>query len=877
MTGMLMTLLAVYSITIATIWLFPGVAISPTFDAGGAPASCVEEACPMAPQDPPVRPYPGLPLARHHEARLAQARILPEVALARGVRTITEAAKLVPFHFAAYQRRVPGLLLPVYPVVGPLDSTSGRASEFAAYRPDEPRRRKDHVLKYEAPLGARNCLDCLPVRRALLADPRVPLVITEGLIKSDAITSAAIREGASVVCVSVQGTWNWRGRNVFDGLTAVADWEQIALNDRPVFIAFDSDAARNPSVHIAMARLKVFLEARGATVLIVYLPDRGDGSKCGADDYLADHTLLEMLALADLELRPLPDGPAVSPSSGTADHVGSYAVPPEEPAVSPDPCPMPALSELLAEVHTFLCRFVVFASPHQPVAVTLWAVHTHAFEAADTTPYVWVSSPKMRSGKSRTVDALALLVARPWRIIEPSEAVMFRKIHAERPTTFLDEIDTVFHDKQMRQMLRGILDEGHYRGATVPRCVGDGAALSYKDFSIFCPKLIGGIGTLPGTIADRSIPIRLKRRKRDEPVERFRRRDVTKDASPIVTGLARWAKDSETLQALGEARPRLPAKLNDRAADVWEPLFAIADLAGGEWPKRARDAAMALHGDPLVDTHEDDADVRLFGDLREIFGEEVFLATAIIVEELAAIPEAPWAEWRKGGKPLNAHGLAKLLKPFGITPKPDLKGQVRGYYRADFKDSWARYLEPEADEGGAEDSSGTAPTDEAAPTDDAPAEPQAGTGSAEPEVEKTPITQDPWTTQEPFDTPPELRRTAFSDFKPSRPSETVSNKGQRSIFRPSSEQVSDGLNSPASPSKIWVSDGLDDCIPEKGENADSGRLPTAPAGAEDASSTGPPSGQLPLHTDAQAEEDSHDSPGPGWWLALRSSDPDDAP
>jgi hypothetical protein len=207
---------------------------------------------------------------------LAEARILAEVAKARGVRTITEEAQLAPYHFADYQRRVPGLLLPVYPVVSLLGGGSGDGFEFAAYRPDNPRAqagRNGRVRKYEAAAGTRNCLDCLPMRRAMLADPRVVLVIVEGVLKSDSVTSAAIREGESVVCVSIQGVWNWRGRNACDGLTAVADWEQVALNGRFVHLAFDSDAWQNPSVHTALRRLTVFLEARGAIVSIVYLPD----------------------------------------------------------------------------------------------------------------------------------------------------------------------------------------------------------------------------------------------------------------------------------------------------------------------------------------------------------------------------------------------------------------------------------------------------------------------------------------------------------------------------------------------------------------------------------------------------------------------------
>jgi hypothetical protein len=116
---------------------------------------------------------------------------------------------------------------------------------------------------------------------ALIADPAVPLLITEGIPKADSAISLGL------CCIAVLGVWNWRGSNAAGGKTALPDWESIALNSRPVFIVFDSDVMENRKVHYALARLKAFLESRGATVRLIYLSSGELGEKIGLDDYIA--------------------------------------------------------------------------------------------------------------------------------------------------------------------------------------------------------------------------------------------------------------------------------------------------------------------------------------------------------------------------------------------------------------------------------------------------------------------------------------------------------------------------------------------------------------------------------------------------------------
>jgi hypothetical protein len=331
---------------------------------------------------------------------------------------------------------------------------------------------------------------------------------------------------------------------------------------------------------------------------------------------------------------------------------------------------------------------------HQASAVALWIFHTHAFDAADYSPYLAITSPEMRSGKTTLMKLLELLCARPWRVITPSEAVVFRKINRDRPTFLLDEYDTIFQERDY-EPLRAILNAGNEPGTFVPRCVGP--SLQLEDFAVFCPKALAGIGRLPTTVADRTIEIALKRKAAGETVARFRRREVAEEAEPLRQALASLA--SHHVDHLAVARPELPDELDDRAQDACEPLLAIADLAGGEWPEVARRAALAL-SDGRAAANEESDRLRLLEDLRDVFDHRKAdrLLTADLITELARDDESPWTDWwdEREGKPGKgaARGLAGKLRPFGIrsTTVRVEDGRGKGYHRSDFEDAWTRYV-----------------------------------------------------------------------------------------------------------------------------------------------------------------------------------------
>ena len=171
----------------------------------------------------------------------------------------------------------------------------------------------------------------------------------------------------------------------------------------------------------------------------------------------------------------------------------------------------------------------------------------------------------------------------PWMIAAASESAMFRKIADQRPTLILDEVDAIFAGKaENAESLRGILNAGNRPRAAVARTVGEGSNLKSVDFPVYCAKVLSGIGTdrWPDTVLDRSIRVTLKRKKKDEVIARFRYRKAYAETEALRNALAVWA--AEHTQALHDAEPELPDELDDRAAEGWEALFAIADLAGAE-------------------------------------------------------------------------------------------------------------------------------------------------------------------------------------------------------------------------------------------------------------------------------------------------------
>ena len=347
-------------------------------------------------------------------------------------------------------------------------------------------------------------------------------------------------------------------------------------------------------------------------------------------------------------------------------------------------------ADLLDQVAAMLARYVAFPSPAARDAVTLWTAHAHAVTAFESTPRLALLSAEKGSGKTRTLEVLELLVPRPMHAVSATAAALFRAVEATQPTLLFDEADTYFGPmaKGDQEELRALVNAGHRKGAVAYRCYGDPTKMEVRAYPAYCAVALAGIGDLPPTILDRAVLVRMRRRAPDEQVEPFRRRKAAKVAGDLRDGLAEWMEAHH--DQLADAEPEMPSGLVDRPADVWEALLAVADLAGGAWPTRARKAALELNAarveaDPSLG-------IALLRDLRAVWDGKESMPTERLLELLHALEESPWGDLR--GKPLDARGLARRLRPYEVRPTTIRVGDAtpKGYRREDLADAWSRYL-----------------------------------------------------------------------------------------------------------------------------------------------------------------------------------------
>ncbi len=620
---------------------------------------------------PKIDPRPSNKLMKRDLAMFARIGVPPDLLEAAHVERVSDADARERFGIQGpVSRNMAGIVFPYHSHI-----TGNRVT--ARVRRDNPEIEDGQPKnKYISAYGDGRHLYFPPDVKSKLALPETPIVLVEAEKSGLGLTAWAQRTGTDLLALGLGGCWGWRGRI---GKTESASGERVDVlgplpdlsvcDGRTVYVMLDANTATNYKVQAARAALAKELRKRGCTVLICELPSVGGVN--GPDDYIAaagDEAMLQVFSAAHAPTaKPAAQGESRTQESVTLTATGA---------------------EILDWIVNFLRRFVSL-SMEQARAAALWIVHTHAIDAADSTPYLSINSAEKQSGKTRLLEVMKLLVREQWFTGRVTAAVLVRKIDAVVPSLLLDESDAAFAgDPVYAETLRGVLNHGHRRGGCSSLCVGQGAAITYKDFSVFCPKAIAGIGKLPDTVADRSVPIRLKRAPRGR-VERFRERDAEREAKPQKSQIAAWCKAH--IQELRDARPDTPSGLSDRQADVCEPLLAIADAVGGEWPKNARGALLKLCTGAQAD--DDSVGVRLLQDIKNIFTEKQAdeISSTDLCDNLALVETSPWAEWSHG-KSLSTVKLAKLLKPFEVYPGPLSSGQVRGYRLSAFEEAFSLYI-----------------------------------------------------------------------------------------------------------------------------------------------------------------------------------------
>jgi Protein of unknown function (DUF3631) len=393
-----------------------------------------------------------------------------------------------------------------------------------------------------------------------------------------------------------------------------------------------------------------------------------------------------------------------------------------------EPVDAPAL---LTEIAETIGKYVIM-DPHQRDAAALGAVFAHTHDLRDTAPIFFIVSPTKRCGKTRLERVVKRLVPKPLMASSASPAFLARAIEKHRPTILIDEYDaTATGDQAMSETLRGQLNSSFDRdGAKIGKCVPlPGGGYDEREFSTWAATWIAGIKKIPETVEDRSVILRLKRKLPGEKVARFRAKDGG-ELAILKRKVARFVVDNE--QRLRDIEPDMPEALSaagDRAPDAWEPLVAIADVAGGAWPERARNAALALAGVDAAPL-DGDVDAALLSDISHILNAcDAFEPTAeqlknnkqIAVEALdafrgredgklrsrrivglggeqltnalATLVERKWPAWDKG-KPMRPHQLARLLGAFSVRSQPLRDGDTvfRGYPRDRLEDAIERYI-----------------------------------------------------------------------------------------------------------------------------------------------------------------------------------------
>ncbi|QSY50494.1 DUF3631 domain-containing protein [Streptomyces griseocarneus] len=349
--------------------------------------------------------------------------------------------------------------------------------------------------------------------------------------------------------------------------------------------------------------------------------------------------------------------------------------------------------QVLSDLRAQFRRYVVLPNEDALTAVTLWVAATHLQTAWQHAPRLAVVGPAKRCGKSRLLDVVTETVHDPLITVNASPAAVFRSITENPPTLLVDEADTLFGSAKVAEKneeMRGLLNAGHQRNRPTLRVSGPNHEVS--KFPTFAMAALAGIGDLPDTIMDRSVVIRMRRRRPGEKVAEFRTVRDTPALHALRDRLMAWLAPLHATAM--DLTPPMPVE--DRAADTWEPLIAVADLAGGPWPEAARAACLAMTKHEAEQDQDNSAlNIRLLADIRRVFaaeGNPAIIRTSRLIDSLNEDAESPWPGYSDKG--LTARGLQLLLKDYGIGSAnrrfPD-GHQAKGFTRLQFTDAWARY------------------------------------------------------------------------------------------------------------------------------------------------------------------------------------------
>ena len=333
-------------------------------------------------------------------------------------------------------------------------------------------------------------------------------------------------------------------------------------------------------------------------------------------------------------------------------------------------------------IETLRARLVL--NRQQAIAVALWVIYSYVFDLFNIAPVLLVHSPLRECGKTTTGALLCQLVFRPSPTANLSTAALYHEIEQHKPVLIIDEADRFIHGANE---LVGVLNAGHTRPtAYVVRCIGG----QNQRFYVFCPKIILMIGTPPDTIYDRSIAIKMVRKRDDEHIVALDSVWRCRELRILQAQIQRWANDNR--ERIRQAHVERAGLGSSRAEDNWRPLLSIAKVIGDEWHESALDAARTL----VRGNSQKSLVVQLLEDIRHAFEtiNDDKISSAQLIDLLCTDPEKPWLT-ANNGRPIGYRQLRKMLDDFNIESDDirfDLGTVLKGYRREWFADAFARYV-----------------------------------------------------------------------------------------------------------------------------------------------------------------------------------------
>lgn len=344
-------------------------------------------------------------------------------------------------------------------------------------------------------------------------------------------------------------------------------------------------------------------------------------------------------------------------------------------------------AELFDLIFDTLHRFVI-ADKESIEAASMWIVLTWLVEYATVLPMAMITAPEKGCGKTVFLSTVEKMACRPLQACNISSSSLFRSVQKWQPTLLIDEADSFLKENEE---LRGILNSGHtISSAYVIRTEEIKGERQPVRFKTWGAKAIAGIKLeeLSPTLTSRSIPLPLRKKKPTEKTENIRHADPSYFET-IKSKICRWALDNG--ETFSELRPELP-ELQNRDGDNWEPLLAIAKLAGPEWYSRVKHAALKIVGK----TEEAPSiEEELLRDIKSVFDKKKVdrIQTTDLLKTLSADDMAPWGTWNRGQE-MAPRQLANKLKAYSIHPKPiKIAGATyKGYLLSDFSDAFERYI-----------------------------------------------------------------------------------------------------------------------------------------------------------------------------------------